>query len=279
VAFIEEPFRPALVTPRPTIAGVQSAVVVGPKGDDEIYCDEFGRVRVQFHWDREGKHDEKSSCWMRVSQAWAGSGFGTMVIPRIGQEVLVAFFDGDPDQPVIVGRAYNASKTVPYTLPDHKTRSTWKSDSTPKSQGYSEIRFEDKKGDELVYVQAQRDLQKLVKHNETERTGKSHMIVVGVDRGSVVGASDTTLVGEKYSVQMIAPPKEEDLKVLAQQDPKIEPLPTKLEMIDEKIAATTGTAHVFVDKKDVIFEAKGAIGIKAGGNVIVKGGPNVRINS
>ena len=128
-------------------------------------------------------------------------------------------------------------------------------------------------------MQAQRDLQKLVKNNETERTGKSHLVVVGVDRGSVVGATDVTLVGEKYSLQMVKPPKEEDMKILSQQDPALEPLPTKLEMIDKKVAVTTGTAHLYVDDADVIFEAKGAIGLKAGGNIVVHGGPNVRINS
>src|SRR5205085_3733369 len=104
--FADDPYRPALVTPKPRIAGLQSALVVGPPGE-EIHTDEFGRVRVQFHWDREGKWDDGSSCWMRVSQGWAGHGFGMIVIPRIGHEVLVGFFEGDPDNPVIVGRVYN----------------------------------------------------------------------------------------------------------------------------------------------------------------------------
>src|SRR5262249_21062448 len=120
--FAEHPHRPALKTPKPAIQGLQSAVVVGPPGD-EIHTDEHGRVRVQFHWDREGKHDEGSSCWMRVSQGWAGASYGMVAIPRVGHEVLVAFLEGDPDHPVVVGRLYNATAPVPYELPRHKTRS------------------------------------------------------------------------------------------------------------------------------------------------------------
>ncbi|MBI4953250.1 MAG: type VI secretion system tip protein VgrG [Myxococcales bacterium] len=277
-AFAADPFQPVWQTHKPRIRGLQSAVVVGPPGEREIYTDEFGRVRVQFHWDREGKLDDHSSCWLRVSQAWAGSGFGTMHIPRIGEEVWVAFFEGDPDLPVVVGRAHNAREIVPYALPGHQTRSTWRSDSTPKSDGYNEIRFEDARGNEHIYVQAQRNLVALVKHDETERTGKSRMVVVGENRGSTVGQSDSVLVGEKYSVQMITPPKEEELKIGGQQQPDITPLPTKLEIVHDKIAVTTGPASLTLDTKDVVLECKGSLGIKAK-NVIVEGGPNVLINS
>ncbi len=127
--FTDVRYLPPRRTPKPRVQGVQTATVVGPKGQ-EIHTDEFGRVRVQFPWDREGKSDNLSSCWIRVSQGWAGTGYGMIVIPRIGQEVLVGFLEGDPDQPVIVGRVFNATQRVPYKLPDHKTRSTWKSDSS-----------------------------------------------------------------------------------------------------------------------------------------------------
>jgi type VI secretion system secreted protein VgrG len=165
---------------------------VGPKGQ-EIHTDEFGRVRVQFPWDREGKNDDASSSWVRVSQGWAGTGFGLITIPRVGQEVLVGFLEGDPDQPVIVGRVFNSAEQVPYKLPEHKTRSTWKSDSSPGSGGFNEILFEDLAGRELVYVQAQKNLRKLVKNDET--------ITVGRHRKKLVKADETeTTVGNRTEV-------------------------------------------------------------------------------
>ncbi|MBI4705786.1 MAG: type VI secretion system tip protein VgrG [Deltaproteobacteria bacterium] len=180
-------------THKPVIHGVQSAVVVGPSGQ-EIYTDEFGRVRVQFHWDREGKRDDGSSCWMRVSQGWAGTAYGLVTVPRVGQEVLVAFFEGDPDEPVVVGRVFNHKSPVPYKLPRNKSISTWKSDSTPGSAGYNEIAFEDAKGKELVYIRAERDLDKLVKANEIERTQKSHHLTVGESQDIVVKKSKKELL-------------------------------------------------------------------------------------
>jgi type VI secretion system secreted protein VgrG len=254
-------------TSKPIVRGVQSAVVVGPAGE-EIHTDEFGRVRVQFHWDREGKYDDNSSCWMRVSQGWAGSGYGMIVIPRIGQEVLVGFFEGDPDQPVIIGRVYNNTARVPYKLPDHKTKSTWKSDSSPNSDGFNEIMFEDAKGKELVYVQAQKDLQKLVKNNETERTGVNRTIAVGANRTATIGVNDTTIVGVKHRLT-IAQPKEPP--------PSIPP--TTFDMSDKKLSYTTGEASIIFDGPNITLEAKGNITIRSkGGDVIIQGGPNVKIN-
>jgi type VI secretion system secreted protein VgrG len=175
--FAEAPFHPQPVTPRPVAPGLVTARVVGPSGQ-EIHTDEFGRVRVQFPWDRIGQNDEHSSCWIRVSQGWAGTGYGTILLPRIGQEVLVGFLGGDPDQPIIVGRLYNATQQVPYTLPDSKDVSGWKSNSTPGSDGFNELRFEDAKGQEQVYLQAQRDMTAYVKHDQTERTDHDRTIVV-----------------------------------------------------------------------------------------------------
>ncbi|AKT38849.1 type VI secretion system Vgr family protein [Chondromyces crocatus] len=198
--FADAPYRPLRRTPKPIIRGLQSATVVGPSGE-EIHTDEFGRVRVQFPWDREGKNDDNSSCWVRVSQSWGGMGWGTSVIPRIGQEVLVAFLEGDPDHPIIVGRVYNAAQQVPYKLPQDKTRSTWKSDSSMGSNGFNEIMFEDLKGQELVWQQAQKnrdrlvindefstivhDRQKLVKNDEKETTSNNRQSWVGKDKDIV----------------------------------------------------------------------------------------------
>jgi type VI secretion system secreted protein VgrG len=184
--FADAPYRPARSTPKPVVHGVQSAFVTGLPGL-EIHTDEFGRVRVQFPWDRKGQHDDASSCWMRVSQGWAGVGFGSIAVPRIGQEVLVAFFDGDPDQPVIVGRVFNQTNRVPWELPAEKATSGWKSDSSPGSGGFNEIRFEDRKGEELYALQAERNLRALVKHDET--------ITVGNDRAKLVRKDETDITG------------------------------------------------------------------------------------
>jgi type VI secretion system secreted protein VgrG len=149
--------RPPLTTERPLIAGTQTALVAGKSGE-EIWTDKFGRVKVRFHWDREGKGDEKSSCWIRVAQGWAGKKWGTLFLPRVGQEVVVSFLEGDPDRPLITGAVYNAEQTVPYTLPANQTRSTLKSQSSKGGAGFNEIRFEDKKDSEELYLHAQKDM-------------------------------------------------------------------------------------------------------------------------
>ncbi|WP_437838190.1 type VI secretion system Vgr family protein [Sorangium sp. So ce1153] len=189
----EVPFRPELSTPRPKVSGVESATVVGPPGE-EIHTDEFGRVRVHFHWDRESKMDDNSSCWIHVSQAWGGSGYGGTNLPRIGQEVLVDFLGGDPDRPVIVGRVYTNLQKTPYKLPQNKTQSGWKSNSTGGGGGYNEIMFEDSAGRELVRVQAEKDLNKLVKHDE--------QVAIGNDRTKQVGHDDALTVGHDRSRQV-----------------------------------------------------------------------------
>jgi type VI secretion system secreted protein VgrG len=188
--FADEPYRPKLVTPRPVAEGVQSATVVGP-ADQEIHTDEFGRVRVQFPWDREGKKNDDSSCWIRVAQGWAGTGFGLINLPRVGQEVLVGFLEGNPDCPMIVGRVFNATNPVPYPLPQHKTRSTWQSRSSPGGEGFNELMFEDLAGRELVWVQAEKDLRKLVKNDETITIGHDHQKLVKNDEIETVGVNRT----------------------------------------------------------------------------------------
>jgi type VI secretion system secreted protein VgrG len=208
--FADQPYHPAPTVPRPLVTGVQSAVVVGPRGQ-EIHTDEFGRVRVQFPWDRRGERDEQSSCWIRVSQGAAGVGYGMVVIPRVGEEVLVGFVAGNPDQPIIVGRVHNGVQRAPYKLPEHQTRSTWKSRSTPGGEGSNEIMFEDLQGQELVYLQAQRNLRTLVKGDQTITVGQDHRSLVkgsetdiafgnrvevtGASRAELTGANRTTSIG------------------------------------------------------------------------------------
>ena len=150
------PYRPLQHTPKPKVQGPQTAIIVGPAGE-EIYTDEYGRVKLQFHWDRYGQADENASCWIRVSQLWAGKGWGGMTIPRIGQEVIVEFLEGDPDHPIVTGRVYNGDHRTPYKLPQFATRSGIKSQSSKGGGGFNEIRFEDKKGEEQVFLHAERN--------------------------------------------------------------------------------------------------------------------------
>lgn len=158
-------FRPPRRAQHPIISGTQTAIVVGKSGE-EIWTDSYGRVVVQFHWDQPGTSDEKSSCWVRVAQGWAGNLWGSIFIPRIGQEVVVSFLEGNPDRPMITGCVYNAQQEVPYTLPDNQTRSTLKTSSSKGGSGFNELRFEDKAGSEEVFVQAQKDMNVSVLNNE-----------------------------------------------------------------------------------------------------------------
>jgi len=170
-------FRSARTTAKPSIFGPQTAIVVGPS-DEEIHTDKYGRVKVKFHWDRYSKADENSSCWIRVAQIWAGRSWGAMYIPRIGQEVIVEFLEGDPDRPIITGRVYNAQTKPPYDLPANKTISTLKSNSSKGGDGFNEIRFEDKKGEEQIYIHAEKNLDIRVKNDRFETVeGDRHLVV------------------------------------------------------------------------------------------------------
>ncbi len=218
-------YRPRRSTPKPFVQGPQTAVVVGPAGD-EIHTDKYGRVKVQFHWDRYGKRDQNSSCWIRVSHPWAGKNWGAIAIPRIGQEVIVDFLEGDPDQPIITGRVYNAEQMPPYGLPANMTQTGIKSRSTLNGSpdNFNEIRFEDKKGSEQVFIHAEKnqdievennethwvghDRRKTidhdetthVKHDRTETVDNNETITIGVNRTEMVGSNETITIGSNRSV-------------------------------------------------------------------------------
>jgi type VI secretion system secreted protein VgrG len=200
------PYRPPQHTARPVVEGTQTAIVVGPSGE-EIYTDQHGRVKVQFHWDRQGKKDENSSCWIRVSQVWAGAGWGAMYIPRIGQEVIVDFLEGDPDRPIIIGRVYHGNNQPPYPLPAEKTKSTIISNSSLGGGGSNEFRFEDKKGQEEIYLHGQKDWtiailndkNQTVGHDETLSVGNNRTKTVGVDQSETIGANKTIKVGVNHT--------------------------------------------------------------------------------
>jgi type VI secretion system secreted protein VgrG len=197
------PFRPARVTPKPTVQGPQTAIVVGRSGE-EIYTDKYGRVKVQFHWDREGKRDENSSCWVRVSHPWAGKGWGAVAIPRIGQEVIVDFLEGDPDQPIITGRVYNAEQMPPYGLPAGGVVSGLKSNSTKGGGGYNEFIMDDTKGNELIRVHGQYDMDSTIEHDLREHVlhdrsrdvTNNETFTIGNDQTETIGGNQTLSVAK-----------------------------------------------------------------------------------
>ncbi len=224
-----QPFRPPRKTPKPFVQGPQTAVVVGPAGE-EIHTDKYGRVKVQFHWDRYGSKNEKSSCWVRVSSPWAGKSFGFVQVPRIGQEVVVDFLEGDPDQPLITGRVYNAEQMPPWELPANATQSGVLTRSS-KGGSYANanaIRFEDKKGAEQLWLHAEKnqdievendethwvghdrkktidnDETTLVKRDRTETVGRHETITVGVNRTETVGSNETISIGANRSESVSA---------------------------------------------------------------------------
>ncbi|WLG95926.1 type VI secretion system tip protein VgrG [Pseudomonas sp. FP198] len=202
----QQSFRPMAITHRPIVKGPQTALVVGPKGE-EIWTDQFGRVKVHFYWDRHDQSNENSSCWIRVSQTWAGKNWGSMQIPRIGQEVIVSFLEGDPDRPIITGRVYNAEQTVPYDLPENATQSGMKSRSskggTPAN--FNEIRMEDKKGAEQLYIHAERNQDIVVEvdeshsvgHDRTKSIGHDETVIIGNNRLRIVKQEDILSVGQR----------------------------------------------------------------------------------
>ncbi len=190
------PYRPACGTKRPVVEGVQTAVVVGPAGED-IYTDDYGRVKIQFHWDRQGKKNENSSCWIRVSQSMAGNGWGAMFLPRVGHEVIVEFLEGNPDRPIITGQVYHGINRPPYKLPDEKTKSSFKSNSSPGGEGFNEIRFEDKKGEEQLFIHSEYNQDIRTKNDLREWVGNdSHLIVVRDQFEETRGDKHLTVTGD-----------------------------------------------------------------------------------
>jgi len=280
--FGDEAHRPALVTPRPKIAGVQSAFVVGPEGE-EIHTDAMGRVRVELHWDREGKSDERSSCFVRVSQAWAGPGYGIVAVPRVGEEVLVSFFDGDPDQPVIVGRVHNGTAPPPQALPANKTKTIWRTNSTPGGGGYNEIALDDRKGEELVAMRAERDYERTILREERVTIGASlttaigdseardvkldQSITIGGSRAVSIAGTDSLHVGESLSIDLGGNAGGTFSK-------------------DKKIILSTGEASLVLDGPNLYIDAKAIVSVRAGdtltlsgGDVSIDGLPSIKLNS
>ncbi len=191
-------FHPPPITRRPLIPGPQTALVVGPSGE-EIYCDKYGRVRLQFYWDRLGKKDDTSSCWVRVGQIIAGATWGSQFTPRVGMEVIVSFLEGDPDRPLVVGSVYNGQNMPPYTLPDNKTQSGVKTRSSSQgtSSMFNELRFEDKKDSELLYMHAQKDFTRDVENDDTHNVKHNQIITIKNDRTETVQEGNESVTVSK----------------------------------------------------------------------------------
>ena len=253
--FTSEPYRPLAKTEKPQVQGVQSATVVGPRGQ-EIHVDEFGRVRVQFPWDREGALDDGSSCWMRVAQGAAGTGFGVLSLPRVGEEVLVGFVNGDPDHPVVVGRVFNAVNPVPYPLPKNKTVSGWRTNSTPKNGGFSEIKIDDAAERELFSMRAERDLHALVRRDRVERVGRNDKHTVDGDRDLVVKKTLREEIGGEAHLRV--------------RDDRVE-------RVDRSLHLSVGGDRREQTGGDQTIAAGETIHINAGTNVVIEAGARLTI--
>jgi type VI secretion system secreted protein VgrG len=247
-------FVPAPDHPKPRVAGAQTAIVTGPKGE-EIFPDRYGRVKLQFHWDRLGRYDENTTCWVRVSQGWAGGQFGAQAIPRIGQEVIVSFLEGDPDRPLVTGRVYNSANPVPYLLPGHKTRTVFKSLSSPGGEGFNELRVEDMKGREEIYAHAEKDVNVHVRNDWKEHVlHDQHRTVDNFSYSLVKGEDQQTV--------------EKDRKIELLSDDHLTVRGSSHESVGRKwLLDTGGEAHVRSGVQAVL-EAGSELTLKVGGNFV-----------
>jgi type VI secretion system secreted protein VgrG len=282
----KQQYRAPRVTPKPVVQGPQTATVVGP-GGEEIYTDQYGRVKCQFHWDRYGQADENSSCWIRVSQMWAGKQWGAMNIPRIGQEVIVDFLEGDPDQPIITGRVYNGINMPPYGLPAKATMSTLKSNSSKGGNGFNEIRLEDAKDSEQMFIHAQRNQDIRVKKDTFEWIGNERHLIVKADQlEKVEGNQHLTVNGDQKakvdgtaSLKIGGDQKEEisgdqHLKVGSRQNIKaggtisVDAGMDLQQKAGMKCAVDAGMEVHIKGGMNVVIEAGVSLTIKVGGNFI-----------
>ena len=291
------PYRPQRITPKPFVQGPQTAMVVGPAGE-EIYTDKYGRVKVQFHWDREGKFDQNSSCWVRVSQIWAGKNWGGMTIPRIGQEVVVDFLEGDPDQPIIIGRVYNGESMPPYGLPDKKVVSGVKTNSTLGGDGYNELSMDDTKGSEKYTTHAQKDMDTTVLNdethdvghdrttkignNDTETVGMNQSITIGNDQTLTIAEKQTTTIGMSQTVDIGAELSTTGGAEASREVGAARPTDIGAEDTLDVGAALNMTAGAEIGVTagaEISITAGGAIEITAGGAIVITGGAAITIEA
>ncbi len=264
-------YRPRRRALKPVVRGTQTALVVGKAGE-EIWVDQYGRVKVQFYWDREGAKDENSSCWIRVAQGWAGKQWGAIQIPRIGQEVLITFLEGDPDRPLIAGSVYNADQTVPYTLPDEQTKSTVKSYSSKGGGGFNEIRFEDKKGSEQVFVHAEKDLDIRVKNDRFENVDRNVHLVIKQDHYEHIKNDHHVTIDND---QVIKVGRDHNLNILGKQALKVtgshslQVTGDVIEVFSQNHSEKT-SMNLYIDAgMGIVIEGTSGITLKCGGNCVV----------
>ncbi|EAX6604128.1 type VI secretion system tip protein VgrG, partial [Salmonella enterica] len=294
-------WRPQLQE-KPKVDGPQSAVVTGPAGE-EIFCDEHGRVRVKFHWDRYNPATEESSCWVRVSQAWAGPGFGNLAIPRIGQEVIVDFLNGDPDQPIIMGRTYHEDNRSPGSLPGTKTQMTIRS-KTYRGSGFNELRFEDATNREQVYIHAQKDMDTEVLNDRTTKVKRDHTETIGNNQKITVTTGQTVRVGTKKegghdqsitvaNDRSITVRNDQTLKVandrmvsITHDDGLYVKNDRKVTVEGKQEQTTTGDhislvkgTHSLEVKGDLARKVSGALGIKVDGDIVLESSSRISLKA
>lgn len=257
-------YRPARITPKPVVQGPQTAIVVGPAGA-EIWTDKFARVKVLFHWDRYAAGDENSSCWIRVAQVWAGKGWGGLMIPRVGQEVIVDFLEGDPDQPIVTGRVYNGECVTPYQLPDAATKTTLKSSTSTGGGGFNELRFEDQAGEEQIFMHAERNHDLRVKQDAFEWIGNERHLIVGSDQFEEVKGDKHLRIGGDQNEKVTG-----TVSLDAGMD-----LQQKVGM---KHGLDAGMEIHLKAGMNVVIEAGMSVTLKAGGGFIVVGPAGVTIS-
>jgi type VI secretion system secreted protein VgrG len=255
-------FRPPRITPKPLVQGAQTAKVVGKPGE-EIWTDEFGRIKVQFHWDRYGQHDDEASCFVRLSQIWAGKNWGAQFIPRIGQEVIVEFLEGDPDRPIVTGSLYNAEDMPPYALPGEETKSTIKSNSSKGGEGFNELRFEDKKGEEQIFIHAEKNMDVRVKNDVFETVCKNTHLQVHGDQYNHIG-NDCHSTVDNHLIEEVK--CDHHLKVTGKEAMQI----------DGCQSVTVGGDVIQVYKADYSQETTGDTYIKAS-NIVIEAMTNITL--
>jgi type VI secretion system secreted protein VgrG len=290
--------RPQRTAVKPRIEGPQTAIVVGASGD-EIYTDKLGRVKVQFDWDRLGERDQKSSCWIRVSQVWAGKQWGAIHIPRVGQEVIVEFMDGDPDRPIITGRLYNADNMPPYTLPDNKTQSGIKSRSSKggTASNFNEIRFEDLKGKEEFHIQAEKDMSTTVKNNQSTSVGADRSVSVSGNQSTTVTKNETQTYKAKRKMTVTDTNDDEvtgkhtgkyhsgreetvekgDTLTVVSSNKTVTVQGTYGNTVKDEFKVTKGTTTMTITD-DFVMEAKGKMDLHNAGTSVVGEGTTLTLN-
>jgi type VI secretion system secreted protein VgrG len=252
------PYRPRRVTARPAIPGIQTATVVGPSGE-ELQPDSHHRIKVQFHWDREGQRNEQSSCWVRVGQSWAGEGWGSSFIPRVGQEVVVRFLEGNPDRPLVVGAVYNGSNPPPLALPDEKTKSTQRTDSSPGGGGFNEVRIEDSAGDEEVYLHAQKDENLETLNDKTQIIRANEALLVEKDRSRQVNGNQSLAVKLDDASTIEG---NQSLKVTGNRDTRVKE--SHSEDVEKNQSVTVAMAHTLNVKEAVAVNVGAAAALTIG---------------